>query len=291
MAMIRALFTALLCCVAVFVGDLLFRGSVLSHVRPVILSPARQAVLQPPVVLQWDGPQPMRVSISIVGEAPRELGDLRSPVTLEANDFPREGGYQIDLQSPKFGRWIRASRRFQVHALPSARPSEPSPQADNDHQGEQAWDVHDLLRALEAARTARDKAHARSKFLTEENSALRDESERLAKQLESIYNSQEEDVHHGADLERRLNQLTDENHALADQNAAMRLRLSTVIPCTVWGYFGIPHPNTYPPTRRMLVVSDSRGEVFRAQPQCELLRRGDPNAASICFCIGNSWGG
>jgi len=88
-----------------------------------------------------------------------------------------------------------------------------------------------------------------------------------------------------------LSQLAEENRALAEENGALRLRLGSVIPCTVWGYYSYPRPQTIPVTRRTLLVSDARGQIFRVQPDCETLRRADPTAASICFCVGNSWGG
>ena len=88
-----------------------------------------------------------------------------------------------------------------------------------------------------------------------------------------------------------MTQLAEENRSLADENAALRLRLSAVNPCTVWGYYSYPRPQTIPVTRRTLMVSDTRGQIFRAQIECETLRRSDPTAVSICFCVGNSFGG
>jgi len=59
----------------------------------------------------------------------------------------------------------------------------------------------------------------------------------------------------------------------------------------VWGYYSYPQPQMYPVNRRALTVSDARGQIFRTQPECEMLRRGDTTAMSICFCAGNSFGG
>jgi len=281
--MMRAVLTALLSVAGIIVGDVVFRTSLLHHIRPVILSPSDQAVIHPPVHVVWDGPQQMQVLLSLAGEAQRDLGVHESPLDIPGDQFPRDGGYSIELRSLRYGTWIRATCWFQVHAAP-------------EHQGEanqkaRTWEPKDLLRALEAARTARDKALGRTRFLSEENAALRDESERLAKQLEALYKSQEDETGRIAELERRLSQLGEENRTLADENASIRQRLSTVIPCTVWGYFGFPQPQMIPLTRRVLNVSDGRGQVFRTQAECELLRRADPTAASICFCVGNSWGG
>jgi regulator of replication initiation timing len=281
--MMRAVIIAVLSFAGIIAGDVLFRTSLLHQIRPVILSPSDQAVIDPPVHLVWDGPRQMRVLLSIAGEAARDLGVHESPLDIPSDRFPRDGGYSIEVRSPSFGGWIRATRWFQVHAAPEHE------QGPDDKT--RAWEAKDLLRALEAARTARDKALGRTKFLSEENAALRDESERLAKQLEALYRSQEDETERTAELEKRLAQLSEENRALGDENAAIRQRLSTVIPCTVWGYFSFPQPQMIPLTRRALNVSDARGQVFRTQPQCEIIRRADPTAASICFCVGNSWGG
>jgi regulator of replication initiation timing len=281
--MIRTLASVLLCAAAVIIGDVVFRTSLLHQVRPVILSPSDQAVVDPPVRVTWDGPAQMRVLLSIAGEVQRDLGVHESPFEIPADQFPREGGYGLELRSLRYGNWIRATRWFQIHVVQDRRPSP-------EHK-ERGWEAKDLLRALEAARTARDKAQERTKFLSEENAALRDESDRLAKQLEALYKTQEEEMERGAELEKRLGQLSEENRALAEENAAVRQRLSNVIPCTVWGYFSYPHPQTIPVSRRILMVGDARGQVFRGQPDCEIMRRSDPTAASICFCVGNSWGG
>jgi hypothetical protein len=281
--MMRAVIIAVFSFAGIIAGDVLFRTSLLNHIRPVILSPSDQAVVDPPVHLVWDGPQQMRVLLSMAGEAARDLGVHESPLDIPSDQFPRDGGYGIEVRSLSFGGWFRATRWFQVHATPETQ-QEPD-------QKTRAWDAKDLLRALEAARTARDKALGRTKFLSEENAALRDESERLAKQLEALYKSQEEETERTAELERRLAQLSEENRSLGDENAAIRQRLSTVVPCTVWGYFSFPQPQMIPLTRRALNVSDGRGQVFRTQPECEIIRRADPTAASICFCVGNSWGG
>jgi hypothetical protein len=285
--MIRAMLTALLCAAAIVTGDAVFRTSLLRQLRPVILSPSDQAVVSPPVQVAWEGPQRMQVLLSSAGAAQRDLGTRESPLTIDADQFPRDGGYEIELKAPRFGGWIHALRWFQVHAEPAVPPP-PAAKAEPDGGTREAKDI---LHALEVARASRDRAQSRTRFLREENAALRDESQRLAKQLESLYKTQEEDAERQADLERRLTQLAEETRTLNDENAALRLRLGSVIPCTVWGYYNYPRPQTIPVTRRMLVVSDTRGQIFRAQIECEIVRRDDPTAASICFCAGSSFGG
>jgi len=272
-----------LCAAAVVAGDAVFRTSLLRQVRPVILSPGDQAVVAPPVQLTWDGPQPMRVLLSSAGEEQRDLGLHASPLDIPSEQFPRAGGYEIELKAPRFGNWVRATRVFQVQA------PEPSPVPPQEKGGSK--ETKDLLRALDATRAARDRAQGQTKFLREENAALRDESQRLAKQLESSYRTQEDDAERLADLERRLSQLAEENRGLADENTAIRQRLGNVIPCTVWGYYSYSQPQMFPVARRGLTVSDPRGQILRTQPECETLRRADSTALSICFCVGNSFGG
>jgi regulator of replication initiation timing len=240
------------------------------------------------VQLSWDGPRRMRVLLTAVGDEPRDLGVHESPFVLDADQFPREGGYRVDLEALSFSDWIRATRWFQVHMAPeTGEQPKPGPAARKENPAE----TRDMLRALETARAARDKAQERSKTLREENAALRGESERLAKQVETLAQTQEEDAAHAEELERRIAQLAEENRALADENAAIRQRLGSVVPCTVWGYYSFPRPQTVPVTRRMLMVSDMHGRVFRGQLECEIVRRDDVTAVSICFCVGNSWGG
>lgn len=282
--MLRTLAAALLCAAAIVTGDVVFRVSLLSQIRPIILTPPDQAIVTPPVEVRWEGPEQMRVSVAIAGEAPRDLGLHESPFDITADNFARDGGYQVTIEAPRYGRWIRAQRWFQFHTTAAV----PSPTPEHTVHVPES---RDLMHALEAARTARDRAHGRIKFLSEENAALHDESERLAKQLEALYKSQEDDAEHTAEIERRLTQLAEENRALAEENAAMRLRLGSVIPCTVWGYYSYVEPGMVPVPRRSLLVSDGRGQIFRTQPGCENARRGDPSAASICFCVGSSWGG
>src|SRR5207253_1703378 len=135
-----------------------------------------------------------------------------------------------------------------------------------------------------AARSARDRAQDRLKFLREEIRGQRTEGERLSKQLESVFKAQDDEAARTAGLEERVDQLAGENRTLAEENAAVRLRLSNVIPCSVWGYYSYPRLRASEPMAvRLLMVSDGRGQVLRTQPDCELLRRSDSGAASICF--------
>lgn len=279
--MIRALGTALLCAAAVLAADTVFRISLLDYVRPTILSPPDQGVLEPPVIVRWEGPPDMHVRLAAIGEPARDLGVRSSPLELGADQFLREGGYILELEAPGLGGWVGTKRRFQVHAAKDEL-EEPPPAEAAPRNGA------DLIRALNIARAARDRAHQRARFLTEENAALRDESSRLAKQLETVYASQETAAADVAEIERRFAQVQEEARILSEENAALRLRLSAVQACSVWGYYGYARSATSP--RRILVVSDLQGQVFRFQQPCETMRRADPTATSVCFCVGSPWG-
>ncbi len=280
--------TAVLCAAAVVVGDLAFRRSLLQDVRPIILTPTEQTVTTPPVRVQWEGPPAMRVRLSLAGAEAVDLGLQQSPVTLGPEHFPRDGGYQIEIESPRFGAWVGAERRFQVHTHvqpPESPAAEPPPT-------EPSSEVRDLRQALETVRTERDKEADRARLLSEELAGLREENQRLAKQLEAVSDTVEDDAYQQAgELERRLAQAFDENRLLAEDNAALRQRLATVNPCSVWAYYALLRSQTATAGRRMLVVSDPRGQIFRAQVECEAMRQGDPGALSPCLCIGTPWGG
>ncbi|HVM94876.1 MAG TPA: hypothetical protein VMT89_00740 [Candidatus Acidoferrales bacterium] len=287
--MLRSIGIVLLSFAAIVGGDSLFRTSLLSQVRPVILSPTEQAIVDPPVSVEWDGPPRMRVALRVSGGETHDFGIQTSPFTLHAEDFPREGGYAVNLQEPSFPNWINATRNFQIEAAETAPAAETEPQTDGN--GDPIIQLKDFLRALKASRTSRDRAHQRAKFLTEELSTLRSENERLSKELEKVYQSEEQDGERSNQLERQLTQLSDQLRGLADENGALRMRLSTVIPCSLWGYYSFPRPNTVPLTRKVLLISDLAGQVFHNQADCETARRTDTSSGSPCFCVGSAWTG
>jgi hypothetical protein len=280
--MVRPLITALLCGLAIVAGDLFFRSSLLSRVRPIILTPREQAVMDAPVEVRWDGPEEMRVILTPVGDAPRELGVKTSPFEIGRSELLRDGGYKVELQALRFGDWIRTERLFQVYAAPPPKPDE---QDDGD-----VVENRFLLSALDAVRRVRDQARGRAKQYRLENSVLRDETARLSEQIEALQRLQDDDLVHAEDLETRFLQLAGQFRALSEENLALRMRLETVIPCTVWGYYSYPRPNTIPATRQIVAVTDSQARIFRNQLECEAVRRDDPTASSTCFCVGNSWG-
>jgi hypothetical protein len=284
-AAIRALATILLCGAAVFAADTAFRGSLLTHVRPIILTPGVRAATTTPVQLRWEGPRDMRVLLYPSGAEPVDLGVQQSPFEIAAAAFPRDGGYRIDIRHPRFGTWIRARQWFHLTVPPPAEaPAEPPPTASGDAE------IKELESVLEAERQTREAERLRRQALAQEARALRQESERLAEEVESLYEEQEEDSEYIARLETRIDQLTREQRSLSEESAALQLRLSRVIPCSVWGYYSYPRPQTIPVTRRLLRVSTNVGRIFRFAVECEAVRRGDETAASECFCVGNSFG-
>src|SRR5262245_37320653 len=128
--MFRTLLTALVCLAAIVAGDVFFRTSLLSHLRPVILSPREQAVLSPPVQIHWDGPRLMRVVLTAVGDQPRDLGVQQSPFEIGAQEFVRDGGYRVELESIRVGNWVAAHRLFQVYSKPPPPPAEEKTEAE-----------------------------------------------------------------------------------------------------------------------------------------------------------------
>lgn len=280
--MLRSLLTAIFCGIAVFAADLLFRTSILGRVMPVILTPEENAVVAASLDLNWVGPQPMHVLIGRVGEELSDMGVHASPVSIPSNEIGRPGGYRVVLQDPKFGAWISASRHFQHHGGDSPEAGPPQEQVS---KGEAKY----LYLALDAARQSRDRSRNQSRELKRENDVLRRDAQRLQGKIEEFYDAQEADTNHSADLENQLAELTSQLRGLTVENSSLRTRLANANPCTVWGYFSYPRPQSIPRTRRIVMVSNNAGEIFRDQESCELLRRDDSSAASACFCVGNTW--
>lgn len=290
MSVFRIISLTVLSGLSVIAADLAVRGSVLSHLRPVIVAPRNAAVVRPPVEVEWDGPQRMRLLVRPTAGDLLDAGLHTSPAELPAAFFPREGSYELELRSPRFGSWVSARRRFQVYfssmTSPPAQPTQTPAQRRERSDG-----IKDLLRALKAARMAREKANQQARFLAEENAALREESERLLRQLEAL-SSEPQEVSQQAmtALERQVAELSEQNRSMAEELAVLRLRLATIPPCVTWGYYSFARPNTYPATRRVVVISNLAGQIFRNQAECEFARRSDATAGSLCFCAAGPWG-
>lgn len=283
--MLRPVYTALASALAVLAADTLFRGSVLHLVHPIILTPLHQAVLQPPLELQWSGPEEMRVKLKASGGTMEDLGVQRSPFLLTEESFPREGGYEIAIEDTSFGDWIRAQRVFRVYAAETPPVVIPEPTPEPPTNG-----LRDLTRALESARATRNRLQERVRFLREENRAIEVERERLAKELEAAYAQQDEEAERFDHLREQGDQLAEQNAILSEAVATLKSRLDSVIPCTVWGYYGGYPVHGSSGARRTVVVSDAGGQVFRNRQNCEIFRASDSTASSTCSCVGRSWG-
>lgn len=279
----RTLLTAFLCGAAIYAGDVLFRASLLERVHPVLLTPLARETARPPVRVAWAGAPEMEIVLTALGQEPRSLGVHSSPFDIAIDEFRREGGYRLEIRHPRWGDWIRTSRSFQVFFTQAAAPGEP---ATDPGSGDRY-----LLVALDAARQARDKARARVKSIRRENYELRAEAERLDSRIDELYDRRDVEDAAAADLEQELVELAEELRGLREENLGLRLRLSSVNPCTAWGYMSYPRPQTIPPSRRIVRVSDLSGNIFRREEDCDAARRTDSTTDSMCFCVGDTWRG
>lgn len=244
--------------------------------QPAILSPGEGALVSLPLVVQWDGPP--RLALSLHGDdgSPRDLGMQRSPFELTAADLPEPGIYRLKVRAPFFGALIQSERRFAVAAA-SPTPS-PSPVAEPR--------LTKLNASLNALKAEHEQSEAENLALNEELAALRQENNVLMQELDRLGKESEEVASRAAAQRERQAQLAQENQTLNDQVNVLQYRLSAALTCTVWGYYSYPHPQTFPPTRRSVTVSDGQGTVFRTELGCESVRRTDPTVASRCFCLG-----
>lgn len=281
--LLRSALTALLCAAAIFGGDAIFRASLLDRLRPIVLTPLERSVIRPPVRVSWEGRQPMEVLLAPFGSEPKSLGVHSSPIDIPLEKFPREGGYEVELRHPEWGAWIGASRKFQMHL----RRGTDGVATSGDGSGDD--DSRYLMLAYEATRKARDKARARLKELRRDNADLQDEADRIATRLDEAYAEQDDDTAEITALERDLIDAVTEIRALREEVVDLRFRLGSVVPCSVWGYYTYPRPQTIPPSRRMVRVSDDRSNIFRTPEFCGKVRRSDPGADSPCFCVGDSF--
>ena len=283
--LLRSIATALLCAAAVVAADAAFRSSLLDRVRPIILTPLDRAIVRPPVRLSWEGRDEMEVFLAPFGEVARSLGVHTSPYDIAREHFPREGGYEVEIRAPGWRGWIAAQRKFQMHRTRASTESSPDPGGPESPDDDSRY----LQLAFEAARNARDKARTRMRSLRRDNAALRDEARRLEGRLDELYVAQDEDGRELAALEGDLLDATSALRSPRDENAELRFRLANVIPCSAWGYFSFPRPQTIPPSRRIVRVSDTGGNIFRTRDFCEAARQTDSTADSPCFCVGESF--
>jgi hypothetical protein len=278
----QAFGVALISALTVLVTDWTFQSSLLRTFWPTVVIPADGAITTAPVTVRWEGPQPLRVTL--IGNGKREdLGLRHSPLEVEEKYFPRAGQYGIEVRSPWLTRWVSAERRFLVRP---PRPSSTPPQApDLSHT------LNQLGGRITALEDERQLLQGRTTSLFQENESLRGENNDLTDAVRELREAQEHADHRLAAMEGQQAELAREYQTTLEENRQLRLRLESLPPCTTWGYVAYPRPQTIPPTRRVVLVSNSLGEVFRNQTECELTRRIDSTAATTCYCVGSPWGG
>jgi hypothetical protein len=278
----KVLAAALLSALAVIATDLAFSTSLLRAFRPVITSPPDGSITAPPVVVRWEGPPRLRVTLVRSGMR-EDLGLRESPFEIEGARFAQDGQYAIEVRSPTLGRFVRTERRFHVH-----RPEKSSEVAAEEAP---AFQPDDLRGALERLRVEKNRVEAELVTLAREKSSLELENRQLADDLDDL-----EDMNDGADqrlqeLEAEQSTLLQEHLLAIQENQLLRQRLQSIPACTTWGYLSLPRPQTVPPTRRVVVVSNGRGQIFRNEAQCVATRRQDPTGISPCVCVGPVWDG
>jgi hypothetical protein len=279
----RLLVIGLTVAMATVVGDAFFRASLLRSLRPVIEEPPDGATVDLPVRVRWEGPQKMRVILRFAGRERWEVGIHQSPLELPRDYFSERGLYHVEIRSPRFGTWISDSRSFAVKETPATvRPEE---------QSTLSAQLAALQRSLFQLRQTQDEMRDENTELYEENAAIREENAILTEELHRLAEAEQRAAGRTAALEQQHGELLETHRSLLEETNALRLRMADIVPCTVWGYFSFPRPQTIPATRRRVTVSNDEGEVFRTQTRCERVRRGDPTSSSPCFCVGNSFGG
>lgn len=256
--------------------DLLLQNTLVGELVARVESPADGARLRPPVTVRWSGPRKMRAILSGPGGA-LDLGWRGSPFEIGADQVARSGDYTLELRPWLFGRWFAHQARFSVTREGRRR------RAANGRREE---DAQAPLRAqLEVLRNERDAANAVNADLYEENGQLRRENAELTQANARLQEEQADAVQRAQAFAALQGQLEERLGALEDENRVLRSRLASIPPCLAWGYLTYPRPQLLPRTRRVVVVSNTRGEVFRDERECEAFRRQDQTAASRCDCV------
>ncbi|MGH7785226.1 MAG: hypothetical protein ACRERC_00070 [Candidatus Binatia bacterium] len=262
--------------------DLAMRSGLLHSLRPQVLSPADGAIVNAPVSVSWNGPQPLQATLTGNGQRV-DLGLRESPFEIDSARFPRPGQYGIELRSPRFGV-IGADRRFMVRrARPERSTDSAVPDAAAPPAGAPPANDGSLARlqaALESARQELALARQQLQELREDNDDVGDALDELQADTDARLAA--------ADTQRE--ELTREHLLALQENQLLRLRLESIPPCTAWGYLMLPRPQTAPPSR-FVVVSNRAGAVFRSELDCARARRADPSGVSACVCVGSVWGG
>jgi hypothetical protein len=268
----QALALALLCVVVTVATDAMFRSSLSRALRPLVETPADGAVVSLPLTIRWEGPQELYVTL-IGGDVREDLGLRQNPTEISAEHFPRPGQYRIELRSPVLGRWSATERRFLVRAASTPPSQAAGEKAVDDENGQ----IEDLTSAVDESGRQHEITQAENAALYGENANLREENKDLATSRGDLQQRLDAIEAQQSELERQYRQALEENQLL-------RARIESIPECTNWGYVSYQRG-----VRRVMLVSDGRGEVFHDQLQCEATRRNDPTAASPCICVGSPW--
>jgi hypothetical protein len=278
----RVAWLVVACVVTVVTTDVLVQTSLLRFVRPVVTQPADGAIKKAPVSVEWDGVQPLMITLTGSGLR-QDLGPRHSPFELSERLFPRSGQYHLTLRSPTFGRLIRAERLFHV-TLPE------NTGASTD--GEAANEKHENLAPLVAQlRDERQRLLTEKSSLSEDNRVLALDNRDLSDELDHLQLTTDQTAQRLTQVEQQHAELLEEHLLVVQENQLLRIRLNNIPACTTWGYLSYPRPQNIPPTRRVVLVSNGRGDVFRSQAECNGTRRNDPTAGSPCVCVGSVWDG
>jgi hypothetical protein len=268
---------ALLSAAAVVVADLVMHSSLLRLLRPQILTPADGAIINGPVTVSWDGPQPMQATLTANGQR-LDLGLRESPFEIDPTRFPRPGQYGVELRAAHFGSFIGADRRFMVRRAPlrgAAAPIDTAESPPAERPAATAPDNSDLT-------SERDRLRVELATLQAELAATRREKDGSDDALDALQADSDARL---AAAEAKRDELTRDVIAALQDNQTLRQRLASIPPCTVWGYMATPRMQGGAPLR-MVMVSDRGGNVFRNQLQCVAAQRNDQTSASGCVCVG-----
>jgi len=279
----QALGVILISVIAVVATDVTFKSTLLRTLWPVIVSPADGAITTTPVTVRWEGSQPLLVTL--VGSGIREeLGLRHSPFEIESRYFSRPGQYGVEIRSPILGSLASAERRFLV------RPPKPHP-TPVEAAPDLTATVRELNETVAKLQDERSELQGQTTNLSQENDTLRRENQELSAVVDELRASREQVDSRLAAIEAQQADLAREHRQALEENRFLRGRMESIPACTIWGYLAYPRPQTIPPTRRIVMVSNTRGEVFRGHGDCEAARRSDGTAASQCFCVGSPWQG
>lgn len=278
----RAAWLIVGCALTVLVTDVLMQTTLLRFVRPVITEPADGAITEVPVQVRWEGVQPLIVTL--IGSGLRqELGLRDSPCELDRRLFPRPGQYRLALRSPTLGSLIHTQRRFHV-TLPEPIDSS----EDEAHEERKHEDLTPLLARL---REERNRLATEKSSLAEDKRSLELDNRDLSDELDQVQQLSDQTAQRLSQVEAQQAELLEEHLLVVQENQLLRMRLNNIPACTTWGYLSYPRPQNIPRTRRVVLVSNGRGEVFRSQGECIATRRNDPTAGSPCVCVGAVWDG